>query len=363
MIIIASFSLAIAIGAIFLGNYVLYKDPKNLLNRLFMMLCVSTGYQAFIEFEMLKANNAETAAFWMNLTFTWTIPLSFILHFVIVFTDKLKQIKPFLLHFIIYALPVFFSFYELIAIQWIPKKIKWGWAYVISNDPIVVFWSISTVVWSILAIASASYLCWQYYLRADDYRQKQQAKYVALGILGALIFMIFAFVCNELKFDIPTIIGPGYLSLNLFVGYAIVKYRLFVIGPESVARDVIATMSDFLFLVNREGNIFFANQAVLNNLKFNEAEVLGKPFNLIVRKEDEKRLFAEIDNIQTVPDTGTKIFETNLRTRSGQKIPSSLSLSLIKDRENRLQGIICIGRDITELKRAEKKVNTRKRGG
>ena len=205
-------------------------------------------------------------------------------------------------------------------------------------------------------MASASYLCWQYYCRADDYRKKQQAKYVALGLIGIFIYLIFAFTSSELNADIPIIIGPGDLALNLFMGYAIVKYRLFVIGPESVARDVISTMSDFLFLVDRQGKIFFANQAVLNNLKHEETEVLGKPFNLIVKKEDEERLFAKIDNIQTLPNSGVKIFETNLRTRSGQKIPSPLSLSLIKDKENKLQGIICIGRDITELKRAEKKL-------
>ena len=85
----AIISLAASWICFFLGNFVYYKDPKNKLNKFFMLLCLSSAYWAIVEFGYRQADNMEVARSWMRMGFLWPLSISFLLHFVLIFTKKI----------------------------------------------------------------------------------------------------------------------------------------------------------------------------------------------------------------------------------------------------------------------------------
>ena len=51
---------------IFLGIFVLYKDPRNVINRLFFGYCMVGCYGSFIEFNILQGESFERVNFWLK---------------------------------------------------------------------------------------------------------------------------------------------------------------------------------------------------------------------------------------------------------------------------------------------------------
>ena len=66
----------------FLGVYVLYKNPRNRVNRVFSMLMLSISCWCFGEFMMRNTFNVNTGFFWAKATWAAVFFLpAFLLHF------------------------------------------------------------------------------------------------------------------------------------------------------------------------------------------------------------------------------------------------------------------------------------------
>ena len=71
-----------------LGVFVISKDFRSNLNRIFFWYCIATSVTAFGEYGMLQAPDYASAAFWLQVTSFWPIIISFQLHFILIFTDS-----------------------------------------------------------------------------------------------------------------------------------------------------------------------------------------------------------------------------------------------------------------------------------
>ncbi len=116
-------------------------------------------------------------------------------------------------------------------------------------------------------------------------------------------------------------------------------------------RQIIASMSEALFLLDRTGRIMQVNPAALGLLGCEEADCLG-------------HLFAEVCPAPDAPASAWKLLslsrrgvvtrlEAELRSRHGTPIPVSLSAAVVRDRHGRIDGVLIVARDITERKRTE----------
>lgn len=64
-------SIVAFVFALFFGNLVYYKNPKKLLNRMFLLLCLLDAYWALTEYGHRSAHNYETALFWLRVATLW----------------------------------------------------------------------------------------------------------------------------------------------------------------------------------------------------------------------------------------------------------------------------------------------------
>ncbi len=112
--------------------------------------------------------------------------------------------------------------------------------------------------------------------------------------------------------------------------------------------SVLNGMGDAVFVTSPEGIVKVANQAACKLLGLAEEEILGKSM-LAMLDEAEREGF---DLRQAAHDTR----ETVVRTRQGQTIPVSLTGSQIGSDDPQFQGCIFVVRNITDRKRAERRI-------
>jgi diguanylate cyclase (GGDEF)-like protein/PAS domain S-box-containing protein len=112
--------------------------------------------------------------------------------------------------------------------------------------------------------------------------------------------------------------------------------------------SVLNSMTDAVFVTSPDGVIKIANTAALKLLGYAEEELLGKGI-LAVLDERER---ADFDLLQAAQETR----ETLVRTRSGQTIPVSFTGSRIDSDDPQFQGNIFVAHNITNRKRAERRI-------
>ncbi|MBV9316028.1 MAG: EAL domain-containing protein [Gammaproteobacteria bacterium] len=117
---------------------------------------------------------------------------------------------------------------------------------------------------------------------------------------------------------------------------------------KSYLHSVLNSMTDGVFVTSPDGVVKMANVAACKLLGFSEEELLGRSM-LAVLEERER---ADFDLQQAAQETR----ETLVRTRSGQTIPVSLTGSRIDSDDPQFQGNIFIARNITDRKRAERRI-------
>jgi diguanylate cyclase (GGDEF)-like protein/PAS domain S-box-containing protein len=113
---------------------------------------------------------------------------------------------------------------------------------------------------------------------------------------------------------------------------------------------VLNSMSDAVLVTSPDGTIKGANDAARRLLGYAEEDLIGKPL-LFVIAENEHANFS-LDQAAQSQDTR----ETVVRTRSGQTIPVSFSASQITTEDPQFQGNIFVAHNITERKRAERRI-------
>jgi diguanylate cyclase (GGDEF)-like protein/PAS domain S-box-containing protein len=112
--------------------------------------------------------------------------------------------------------------------------------------------------------------------------------------------------------------------------------------------SVLNSMNDAVFVTSPDGVIKVANSAACKMLGYAEEEILGRSITSAL--DDRER--EDFDLLQAAHETR----ETVVRTRTGQTIPVSLSGSPISSDDPQFQGSIFAARNITDRKRAERRI-------
>lgn len=126
------------------------------------------------------------------------------------------------------------------------------------------------------------------------------------------------------------------------------------ISETTMLAAIIESSDDAIISKTLDGIITSWNKSAERLFGHTEQEAIGKPITLIIPEErlDEEQLI--IKKIKS----GERLdhFETIRVTRSGNKIPISLTISPIKDHTGKIIGASKIARDISKQKKAEEQL-------
>jgi len=341
-----------AVASMFLGNFVYYLNPGNGVNRMFFYCCLSFTYLGFVEFAFNQSITFETALFLSKMGALWPFIVAFLIHFVLVFIEKTKQLKKQHIFFLVYFPALIFSSLEFQGVVPIELlKLSWGWTYIYQVESIVY---ILEIVWIYVPGILLLYLAIRYYLQLKDKVKKIQVRLLIIGLsIPLILVLVSGIIFPYLGIIIPDLTTTGLFIIIVFVGYGIWKYKLFILTPEVVAETILNTMADALFLVSLAGEIISTNKAAWQLLRYQESELIGQHIEVIFTP-GEKSKIKEIGLEQLMKVVFITDFETHFKTKEDGIIPISLSGSLIQDQKGTKQGIIYVSRDISERKKAER---------
>lgn len=113
--------------------------------------------------------------------------------------------------------------------------------------------------------------------------------------------------------------------------------------------NIIKTIINSLIVLNKDKTIVKVNQATLNYLGYTEDELIAQPFKKIFTQTDIVAIFEQQEVI--------KDLETSYLKKNGEQIPILFSSSLMRDENGEIQGIVCVGEDITNRKQAQEDKN------
>jgi diguanylate cyclase (GGDEF)-like protein/PAS domain S-box-containing protein len=112
--------------------------------------------------------------------------------------------------------------------------------------------------------------------------------------------------------------------------------------------SVLNSMTDAVFVTSPDGVIRTANSAACKLLGYGEEELLGRNISAILDERERE----DFDLLQATQETR----ESVVRTRNAQTIPVSLTGSQIASDDPQFQGNIFVARNITDRKRAERRI-------
>lgn len=341
----AYFSLFAFFISLIIGIYIFTKFPRIAITRMFFNICLLLAGVNFVEYQMRMATSLHEADLWAHLYAIWPFILSTTLHFLLLFRGAIK--KPLFIYSILY-LPAILIFYIELTTDFISiKPIQTNWGY--TTEPSEGNWFIFSSTWTLGILGAILYVAYQNFSLAVGIK-KRQAFFIFVGLV--LNFLIG--ICTDFLFKIVDVNTPavGYsysiISFGL-IAFAISKYHLFELTPESVAGKIISTISEMVFLVNSKKQIVEINPAALHVLQYSKDELIGNPIDTIIHNSGE--LCATCCNLMTTKKSLD--YDAFLLTSESKKIQVSLSCNPIYLDSKHDFGIVFIGRDSTERKKAE----------
>ncbi len=173
-----------------------------------------------------------------------------------------------------------------------------------------------------------------------------------IALLGAVDYLV--------KFGIP-IYPVGFLPISIFAllaAFTVRRFHLQDIPSTYSINEVMDHLGDALLVLDRDGAIRVVNETACTLFEIKEKDLIGKSIHCIAPQIISQNQWNNlIDH-----DTPVKQAEIDITTDKGKEIYASISANSMKDKKNEFLGIICLVRDLSEIKKeqeARKKIEER----
>jgi diguanylate cyclase (GGDEF)-like protein/PAS domain S-box-containing protein len=140
-------------------------------------------------------------------------------------------------------------------------------------------------------------------------------------------------------------------GLGMELAHALDRLRINLSDHAATGRALdimLDSMNDAVFVTSPDGLIKRVNLAATQLLGWSQMELLGRELAYVISDQDRTNF--------SIEQAANETLELTVRTQSGQTIPVSLSGSVIAADDPRFQGCIFVARNITERKRAERRI-------
>lgn len=155
-------------------------------------------------------------------------------------------------------------------------------------------------------------------------------------------------------FGVP-IYPVGFSAVVFFVTvmfWSIYRYQLLNPSPESLARNVLATIADSIIVLDADGVIRMVNPKAEGLLGYPKKDLLQKPFSCFVdppNAEVARGLVRTLLRSRRAVESGV----VSLLDRDGKPVPTSCNVSAIRDWKGKPLGFVLACRDLQDIARSK----------
>ncbi len=316
-----------------------------------------------------KASKVSLSFFYLALTISWWL-FSFSMMYcaevasVALFWAKLGYVTvPFI--------PVMVFFFSLAVLQLSPHYKSWSWASLVTAS----FFSLSALATNHLITHVQSFY-WGYYPQYGGLRYPFLAFFFLLVIksilqfweaykntpihsrhhhrvalfLLAFIIATFGSIDYLIKFGVP-IYPIGFIPILVFALVAaatISRFDLQDISPNFALNDIMDHLSDALLVLDKDSGIRVVNEPACRLFQLKEKELIGKSIHSFVPEMISSIQWNDLieHNLPIIQS------ETKITLQDGKPLYTSLAARTMKNKNNERVGIVCLIRDLSEIKKA-----------
>ena len=118
---------------------------------------------------------------------------------------------------------------------------------------------------------------------------------------------------------------------------------------KSYVDNILRSMAETLMVIDPDETIQRVNQAAISLLGYERAELVGRSAGDVFGNGVDVLSLLK----QSGQDDVIRSIDTSVVTKSGRRIPVSLSGSVMRDDDGEIQGMVCVAQDITERIRTQ----------
>jgi PAS domain S-box-containing protein len=333
----------------FLAAYILYKNPKSLMN---VVCAILIGFFAAWSLAWVALHSPTTtlagAEMWIEFSAPfWVSFPSMALWFGLLFARRDRVMKSRYFFAAILAVPLILTaaiWLNLWRVEHFSKS--YGWVQKFPHS----IWSYVYFLYLFIFIGLTLYSVHNFGRKSRDWRIRRQSLVIFYTGVAASLAGTYSNILNPGWgwLEIPNIANILFIIWAVGLMIAVVRYRMFIITPATAAENILAAMTDSFILLDSRARVMDVNQTVLNKLKYQREDLTGKSLQNIFKTCD--------DAYQTFFEDGVRICancEGVLLSRDGGKIPVMAATSPLKKDKGEIVGFVFIARDISEKKRME----------
>lgn len=356
MNIFSMLAIAVMVIQFGLGFSAFRHDPRSPLNRSFLIICLSVCLWA-LGYAFMYPRASPESMFWYRIAaLGWCVVPATILVFMLHLAEAMPRRRLMFLGLI--HLPGGIVLAQALSGTLLAYDFAdgpWG-AYEIqdpSNPLYILFlvYNIGYIVTGVLIVRHKA--------RASNNRVRiHQARLITSGFVFAIAFAVSANVLVpvfEPRF--PAIGVLGTVVTGLLMWYVIDHYKLMTLTPDIAVREILGSLSDLVFLLDKSGRILETNAQAARLLGRRADQLVHSDFSSLVQEAEV--LATTRHNALSHGGLGFTL-RCTLRASDFSALPVSLAWSNIRDRFGEPAGSVVVAHDLRSVLLLEQEVASRK---
>lgn len=313
----------------------------------------SVAIWALFESLMRLSTTAVGASYWISLSSVgWLFGPPSVLGFCLAYTGKEKFLKNFLSEILLFGPSFIFMMISLTTDLVdsrnfsLYKKEYFGWA-----DPVAPIFIYIIAPWIIILTGTALILLFKHWRKTEDKQTRNQTLALILGLLIPFAATFF----TEIVFPIGGLqqfakMGVMFTAFGCVIfTFGIIRYKLFIINPATVATNIVDTMNEILLVFNAQTYaIEYTNSAIYTVLGYHKDQLIGKNINTLISSHWPDFYQKIIHVVEEGHDV--KSIETDLLSAKGEKVPVNFAATPYRGPDGKIMSIVSIATDLRELK-------------
>jgi len=293
----------VSIAYMVIGLISIMHNRREHINRTFFSICLNLSFWAFMHGIIQFTDSAEIVSQYRRIMiFSWSALYAQILYFSIFLTNSYHLYKGIRHNVLIMIFPIFnFLFYvtqptTIADLQDTPL----GWLFLHPQNRGFLWDQLFNMYYLIyMTISIGLILRWRF--KSNSKREIKQANIIITGFASVLVLGSI----TDVVLPIMGVMFVPPLSVVLILGviaamcYAIIKYKLMNITPESIMMDVFMKMSEGIVITDDKDTIIGINSGTKKITGYLETDLVGKHLSYVLSLSDQPDELSGIEFVIT----------------------------------------------------------------
>ncbi len=336
-------SLSVSFVYLLLSVYIVLKNPRSPVNRLF-------GFVGLTMFIWGVSEGLERASISPETAYLWAVYIiglgssfhpAFLLHFWLAFSGRIEKLKNKAFILLLYLPSSVFTIIRLFRPELLIKELTHQyWGYSTEGTSLYLLYMLYVAVYTLLVV----YLVFR--TASKNYGKiRKQAQYIGIGIAFSVFVAIATQVSRPiLHFPIPELTVISTVVFIYMIASAVNKYGMMAISTKLVAENIIGTIEDYVIAINKQMKIALVNNSALKDLGYKEGELTDKPISNVLSAD-----ISYLSYDQALERFPLRNYQAEIISKKGDKISVSANASILREGPSDTFGFVFVLRDMRQI--------------